>query len=98
MWKGAEEAVKRLYWRGLFFVDADHINLGNVDRFIPYSNFFTIDVADSIGLIGDVSGQQLRGFKDRNSWLIGNPIEIEGIDHPLEIDEPTFFSIAINYL
>jgi hypothetical protein len=32
-----------------YFVDADHINLDTVDRFIDYSDFFTIDVASYIG-------------------------------------------------
>lgn len=30
-------------------VDADHINLTTVDRFIAPSDFFTLDVADAIG-------------------------------------------------
>jgi hypothetical protein len=32
-----------------YFVDADHINLDTVDRFIESSDFFTIDVASYIG-------------------------------------------------
>jgi hypothetical protein len=32
-----------------YFVDADHINLDNVDKFINSSDFFTIDVASYIG-------------------------------------------------
>ena len=32
-----------------YFVDADHINLDTVDRFIEFSDFFTIDVASYIG-------------------------------------------------
>jgi tagaturonate epimerase len=32
-----------------YFVDADHINLETVDRFIDSSDFFTIDVASYIG-------------------------------------------------
>jgi predicted TIM-barrel fold metal-dependent hydrolase len=32
-----------------YFVDADHINLDTVDRFIKCSDFFTIDVASYIG-------------------------------------------------
>lgn len=36
-------------FRKPYFVDADHINLENVDRFIESSDFFTIDVASYIG-------------------------------------------------
>lgn len=32
-----------------YFVDADHINLDNVEKFIESSDFFTIDVASYIG-------------------------------------------------
>src|SRR5947209_1985069 len=42
----AEAAVKALSWKRSWHVDADHIRLETVDRFIPWSDFFTIDVAD----------------------------------------------------
>jgi hypothetical protein len=45
----AETAVKNLKWNQPFHVDADHIRMETVDRFLPHSDFFTIDVADSIG-------------------------------------------------
>ncbi len=45
----ADAAVKKLVWAGDYFVDADHIGLATVDRFIAASDFFTIDVADFIG-------------------------------------------------
>ena len=44
----ADDAVKTLGYKGQYFVDADHINLTNVDRFIGYSDFFTLDVASCI--------------------------------------------------
>src|SRR5512141_2354242 len=49
----AEAAVKELGWKRPYHVDADHINLTTVDRFVPYSDFFTIDVADSIGQLAE---------------------------------------------
>lgn len=45
----ADEAVKACKWTSSYYVDADHIGLTTVDRFLPSSNFFTIDVADYIG-------------------------------------------------
>ena len=45
----ADEAVKTLSWSKPYYVDADHINLKTVDKFIEASDFFTIDVADLIG-------------------------------------------------
>ncbi len=54
----AEDAVKANGWTGSFYVDADHINLGNVEGFLNDSNFFTIDVADYIGLpVGETDKQ-----------------------------------------
>lgn len=47
--KAADAAVRATGWKGGYFVDADHIGMGNVDKFIPWCDFFTIDVADFIG-------------------------------------------------
>ena len=41
--------VQALGWTKPYHVDADHIHLETVDRFLAASDFFTIDVADSIG-------------------------------------------------
>lgn len=45
----ADQAVKELNWKNSYYIDADHITLSNVDKFLEYSNFFTLDVAHSIG-------------------------------------------------
>ncbi len=45
----ADEAVEALSWIHPYHVDADHINLQTVDRFIGPCDFYTIDVADLIG-------------------------------------------------
>src|ERR1035441_6600389 len=45
----ADAAVKALGWRKPHHVDADHIRLETVDRFLPHADFYTIDVADGIG-------------------------------------------------
>ena len=44
----ADAAVRTLNSKDAYFVDADHIGLQTVDRFIAASDFFTIDVADFI--------------------------------------------------
>jgi hypothetical protein len=44
-----EEAVKASGWSKPWHVDADHINLDTVDRFIEPSDFYTLDVAHFIG-------------------------------------------------
>jgi len=45
----ADMAVKEMNWKYSHYVDADHINMNNVDDFIEHCNYFTIDVADYIG-------------------------------------------------
>jgi hypothetical protein len=77
----AEAAVKALGWQKPYHVDADHIRLETVDRFIAPSDFFTIDVADTIGKPADP--KCVKDFTDRHPELIGQ-IVIPQIDRPLE--------------
>jgi hypothetical protein len=65
----ADSAVAALGWQGGYFVDADHINLGTVDRFLDCSDFFTMDVGDAIGR--RASDKDIRGFVQRHSRFIG---------------------------
>lgn len=60
----ADAAVRALGYKGQYFVDADHINLNNVDRFIEASDFFTIDVADYIGHSGSMEERFLPAIKE----------------------------------
>ena len=45
----ADSVTKNAGFKKPYFVDADHINMDTVDRFIESSDFFTIDVASYIG-------------------------------------------------
>jgi tagaturonate epimerase len=45
----ADEAVRQLDWKCPYYVDADHIGLSTVDRFLSSSDYFTLDVAAAIG-------------------------------------------------
>lgn len=65
----AEEAVKSLGWTQGWHVDADHIGLQTVDRFLPHSDFFTLDVADFIGK--PVAAGVVEAFVNRHPELIG---------------------------
>lgn len=60
----ADAAVAALGYKDQYFVDADHINLTNVDRFIEASDFFTIDVADYIGKTGTMEERFLPAIKE----------------------------------
>ena len=91
----ADAAVKALDWKKPYHVDADHIRLETVDRFIPYSDFFTIDVADSIGKPADPSA--LKAFVDRHPELIGQ-IVIPQIEQPFQTTRDYVEKIAAKFL
>jgi hypothetical protein len=74
----ADAAVKALGWQGAYRVDADHINLDNVDRFVQCSDFFTIDVGDAIG--EKAADEDIAAFIERHGRFIGD-LEIPGTGH-----------------
>ncbi|HYX08210.1 MAG TPA: tagaturonate epimerase family protein [Bacteroidales bacterium] len=91
----ARDAVTKLVWKGDFFVDADHINLNNVEHFLKSSNFFTIDVADYIGK--KVDSKLIENFIIDNKRFIGN-LNIPGISKPFKITRIELEEIAGKYL
>ncbi len=91
----ADAAVRELNWHRPYHVDADHVRLETVDRFIPHSDFFTIDVADYIGRPAEASA--LRTFVSRHGELVGT-IPVPKIDRPLEISRMDLERIAGEYL
>jgi len=91
----ADSAVRTLNWRGQYFVDADHIGLKTVDRFLIPSDFFTIDVADFIGKEADENS--LRTFVESQKKLIGS-LKIEGISGSLDVTAARVEGIARKYL
>lgn len=93
--EAAREAVRASGWTGGWHVDADHIRLETVDRFLPWSDFFTIDVADSIGR--PASPEDVQVFVARHPELVGS-LRIPGIAHPLEVGRASVERIARHYL
>ena len=91
----AAAAVSALGWKRGYFVDADHIRMETVDRFLPHSDFFTIDVADSIGR--RVEAQAVAAFVERPPELVGR-IVIPSIEKPLETTRGEVERIAGKYL
>jgi hypothetical protein len=91
----ADAAVKALGWKKSYHVDADHIRLETVDRFIMPSDFFTIDVADSIGRAA--SAADVKAFVDRHPELAGT-IFIPHIDHQFMITRAEVGRIANKFL
>ncbi len=91
----AEEAVRALGWKGPHFVDADHINLHTVDRFIGASDFFTIDVADYVGK--PASPERRAAFLEKHGALRGTRA-MPGLDAPLEISRAEIEGAADKFL
>jgi hypothetical protein len=77
----AKEAVAALDWKHGWHVDADHIGLQTVDRFLPHSDFFTLDVADFIGK--PVPAEDVEAFLSRHPELVGT-IALPKCDEPLQ--------------
>ncbi|MDQ1408418.1 MAG: tagaturonate epimerase, partial [Acidobacteriaceae bacterium] len=66
--QAAQAAVKACEWGSPYFLDADHIGLKTVDRFIEPCDFFTIDVAETISEPADQDS--VRDFADRHPELL----------------------------
>ncbi len=91
----ADAAVKNLGWKRSYYVDADHIRLETVDRFIPHSDFYTIDVADTIGK--PAAPEDLRQFVSRHPELAVE-IQIPGIAEPFRSTRQDIERIAAPFL
>ena len=93
--QAADAAVKALNWKLPYFLDADHITIATVDRFIAPCDFFTIDVADFIGqapVTADVDA-----FVRRHPELLGS-IQLAGVDESFEITQQDLRQAAQKFL
>ena len=95
VYDAAEAAVTALGWDKGWHVDADHINMDTVDKYLVCSDFFTIDVADFIGQTPE--GDAVARFVEKHSELIGS-VTIEGIDAPFDISREYVEEVAGKYL
>ena len=91
----AQAAVKALGWNQGWHVDADHIRLETVDRFMGCSDFFTIDVADSIGK--PAAAADVQAFVARHPELIGT-VNIAGVGAPFTTTRADVERVAAKYL
>ncbi len=91
----ADAAVRELEWKQAYFVDADHINVKTVERFLGPCNFFTLDVADWIGQPAELT--DVRSFVGRHPELVGE-VCIEGIERPFQMNEAQVERVAGRFL
>ncbi len=91
----AQVAVKELGWDQSWHIDADHINLKTVDRFMACSDFFTIDVADSIGK--SAAATDVQAFLNRHPELVG-VLNLPGVTAPFTTTHADVERVAAKYL
>jgi hypothetical protein len=91
----AAAAVRELGWNRPWHVDADHINVDTVDRYLEASDFYTLDVAAFIGRPAEPAS--LEAFAARHPELTGR-IEIPGISEPFATTRDSVRRIAGKYL
>ncbi len=89
----ADAAVASMSYKGPYFVDADHITQETVDPYLTCSDFFTLDVAGSLGRAPLLK-------MNRVSYLSAlvdlGKVEIPGIADPLVFDQDTAARL-VNY-
>jgi len=93
--RAAAAAVAARRWPHPWFVDADHIRLATVDRFLAASDYFTIDVADAIGRTA--APADVGAFLERHPEWRG-PLIVPGIAAALDLDHDRVAAIAATYL
>jgi hypothetical protein len=91
----ADAAVKELGWKLPYFLDADHINLKTVARFLQPCDFFTLDVADEIGK--PAKPADVDAFVARHPELIGE-VRIPRIAEPFKTDVAFVKAVANKFL
>ena len=80
--RAAEAAVKAAGWTGSYHLDADHIGLKTVDRFLDHCDFYTIDVADFIG--HPAGSEEVAAIHASLEPLIGRRFPDLGLEEPLD--------------
>jgi hypothetical protein len=93
--KAADAAVKELGWKEPYFVDADHITLKTVERFLEPCDFFTLDVADEIGKAA--KPEDVEAFVARHPELIGE-VRIPRIAEPFHTNVAFVKGVANKFL
>ncbi len=91
----ADQAVHACGWDQPYFVDADHINLKNVEHFLPASDFYTIDVADYTGQPADPDASQ--AFEKSMEPYLGT-VKIPGIEESLVLSSAAIQAAANKFL
>lgn len=91
----AAEAVEACGWQDPYYVDADHIGLATVDRFMAACDFFTIDIADHIGRPAPAAS--VSDFIEASTRYLG-PLHLRESEDVLELTKASLMNVAQKYL
>lgn len=91
----ADAAVEALGWNRPYFLDADHITLKTVERFLEPCDFFTLDVAEEIGKPAQPA--DVDTFLSAHPELIGE-VRIPHIAEPFKTDAAFVRGVANKFL
>lgn len=91
----AAAAVKAVGWTRSYYVDADHISLETVDRFIAATDFYTLDVADYVGK--PAAPEAVNAFVAKHRRLVG-ALALPRLKNRIEVSEAAVRSAAEKYL
>lgn len=93
--RSADQAVRARNWGGAYFVDADHIGPKNVGAFIEACDFFTLDVAESIGQPPDPA--DLAAFIKAQRRFVGR-LDIPGLEAVMDVTAAKLEQVGNTYL
>ncbi len=96
VYEEADQSVKKLGWKNSFGVDADHINMDNVQPFIECSNFFTIDVSNYIGK--GAPEAEIESFVRKTRSIFLDDFQIKGLSIPIELTAEEIRKTARKFL
>lgn len=91
----AAAAIQAAGWTKSYYVDADHISLKTVDRFVAASDFYTLDVADFVGQ--PAGADVINAFVAKHRQLIGS-LAMPGLKNKIEVSETAVRDAAAKYL
>jgi hypothetical protein len=91
----ADKAVRASGWPDAYYVDADHIGLATVDKFIAPCDFFTIDVANFIGQ--PPPAESAAAFLQAMSRFRGT-LSVPGLEAPIEVTDALLADVALKYV
>src|SRR3984893_17537309 len=93
--RAAQLAVEVSEWTRPYFLDADHIGLETVGRFIEPCDFFTMDVAEEIGVAADPDFAN--EFTNRHPELL-DEIRVGSLGLTLKTNREQIDKVARKYL